>query len=120
MEGGTFASLNPANNQPSAQVAEGSAADVEVAVRAAQAAFESGPWPRLAPAGRARALRRIGDLIEKHADELVRLEILDSGVPVRQIKDGTIPRSAYNFHFFADVITIDCRDKPIHHCRLTV
>jgi 5-carboxymethyl-2-hydroxymuconic-semialdehyde dehydrogenase len=104
-DGQTFASLNPTNNEPVAEVASGGSADVDRAVSAARTAYESGPWPRLAPSARARALRRIGDLIEKHAAELVELEILDSGVPVSQIKDGTIARSAYNFHFFADVIT---------------
>lgn len=104
-EGGAFESLNPATNQPVARVASGSAADIDSAVAAARAAFDSGPWPRLPVAVRARHLRRIGELIERHAAELVRLEILDSGVPISQIKDGTIPRSAYNFHFFADLVT---------------
>jgi 5-carboxymethyl-2-hydroxymuconic-semialdehyde dehydrogenase len=104
-EGGSFESLNPADNQPVARVAAGTAADVDAAVKAARAAFDDGPWPRLPAAARARHLRRIGELIERHAAELVRLEILDSGVPISQIKDGTIPRSAYNFHFFADLVT---------------
>jgi 5-carboxymethyl-2-hydroxymuconic-semialdehyde dehydrogenase len=104
IEGGTFESLNPATNRPVARVASGTAADVAAAVAAARAAFDSGPWPRLPAAARARHLRRIGDLIERHADELVRLEVLDSGVPISQIADGTIPRSAYNFHFFADLV----------------
>jgi len=105
VEGATFESLNPADNQPVARVASGSAADVAAAVKAARIAFDSGPWPRLPVAVRARHLRRIGELIERHAAELVRLEILDSGVPISQIKDGTIPRSAYNFYFFADLVT---------------
>ena len=105
VEGGTFESLNPATNQPVALVADGTAADVDAAVAAARHAFDDGPWPKLTAQARAKHLRHIGALIEKHAAELVRLEILDSGVPISQIKDGTIPRSAYNFHFFADLVT---------------
>jgi 5-carboxymethyl-2-hydroxymuconic-semialdehyde dehydrogenase len=103
-DGRTFDRLNPAINQPFARVASGSGTDVDAAVAAARAAFAGGPWPRLPIAQRAKCVRRIGELIEKHAAELVRLEILDSGVPISQIKDGTIPRSAYNFHFFADLL----------------
>jgi 5-carboxymethyl-2-hydroxymuconic-semialdehyde dehydrogenase len=72
-------------------------------VKAARQAFDQGPWPRLSAEERARALRRIGDLIEKHADEIADVEIEDTGVPTSQIKKGAIPRAAQNFYFFADM-----------------
>jgi len=102
-DGGTFESLNPATNRPIAQVADGQAEDVDLAVSAARDAFDKGPWPRMAPAERAQALRRIADLIEKHADDIAEREIADSGVPARQIKSGAIPRAAYNFNYFAEM-----------------
>ena len=105
LEGGLFETLNPANNQPVATVASGTAADVDRAVRAARAAFDQGPWPRLKAAERARALRRIGDLIEKYANKIAEVEIADTGVPVSQIKGGTIPRAAQNFYFFSEMAT---------------
>lgn len=105
LEGGRFETLNPANNQPITEVASGSAPDADRAVKAARAAFDQGPWPRLPAEERAKALRRIGDLIEKHADEIAEVEIADTGVPVSQIKKGAIPRAAENFYFFAEMAT---------------
>ncbi|MFQ5407303.1 MAG: aldehyde dehydrogenase family protein, partial [Anaerolineales bacterium] len=94
LNGEAFETLNPATNEPIETVAAGSAADVDAAVRAARAAFDEGPWPRMSASERARMLRRIGDLIEKHADEIGDVEIRDSGVPASQIKKGTIARAA--------------------------
>lgn len=103
--GETFPTLNPADNQVITQVASGSVRDAELAVSAARRAFDQGPWPRLKAAERAKALRRIGDLIVKHADEIADIEIKDTGVPVGQIKSGAIPRAAQNFYFFAEMAT---------------
>ena len=105
MEEETFPTLNPADNHIIDQVASGSTRDAERAVAAARRAFDSGPWPRLAAAERAKALRVIGDLIEKYADEIADIEIQDTGVPVSQIKKGAIPRAAQNFFFFAEMAT---------------
>jgi 5-carboxymethyl-2-hydroxymuconic-semialdehyde dehydrogenase len=99
--GGTFETLNPATNRPLGLVADGQPQDIDRAVRAARRAFDEGPWPRLSPEARAKLLRRIADLIEKHADEIAAREIADTGVPLKQIKGGAIPRAAYNFHYFA-------------------
>ncbi len=101
--GGTFETLNPATNRPLGTVADGQPADIDRAVRAARRAFDEGPWPRMAPEQRSRHLRRIADLIEKHAGEIAEREIQDTGVPVTQIKGGAIPRAAYNFNYFADM-----------------
>jgi 5-carboxymethyl-2-hydroxymuconic-semialdehyde dehydrogenase len=101
--GQTFESLNPATNEPIAAVADGQPEDIDRAVRAARAAFDSGPWTRLPAEQRSKLLRRVADLIEKHADEIAELEIADTGVPVKQIKGGAIPRAAYNFNYFADM-----------------
>jgi len=104
-EGKTFATMNPADNQVITEVASGSVRDAELAVGAARRAFDHGPWPRLAAAERAKALRKIGDLIVKYADEIAEIEIKDTGVPISQIKSGAIPRAAQNFYFFAELTT---------------
>ncbi len=103
--GETFATLNPATNTSLAQVAAGDAADVDGAVRAARRAFDEGPWPRMAASERARALYRIADLIDRRVDEISRLECLDTGIPISQIRGGQIPRAADNFRFFAEMAT---------------
>jgi len=103
LAGETFETVNPATNQAITQVAAGSAADIDRAVAAARKAFDEGPWPKMMAEERARALRRIGDLIKKYADEIADIEIMDTGVPASQIKKGAIPRAAENFYFFADL-----------------
>ena len=57
--GRTFETTSPITNLPIADVAEGLAADVDLAVTAARHAFDEGPWPRMKPAERAVVLRRI-------------------------------------------------------------
>lgn len=104
-EGRTFATLNPATNAPLAEVAAGGAEDVDRAVRAARAAFDEGSWPHLPAAERARLLHRVADLIDRRADEIARLETQDTGIPLRQVRSGQIPRAAENFRFFAEMAT---------------
>ncbi len=103
--GRTFRSLNPATNTPIAEVAEGTAEDVDRAVRAARRAFDDGSWPRMRAADRARALQRIADIIEQRVDEISLVECLDTGIPYTQIRQGQIPRAAENFRFFAEMAT---------------
>ena len=62
--GRTFATLNPATEAKIAQVAEGDAADVDAAVRAARSAFELGPWSRMSGAERGKLLYRLAELID--------------------------------------------------------
>ncbi len=105
VEGKTFDTLNPATNKPITHVASGTAADIDNAVKAACKAFAEGPWPRMSSEERSTVLRRIGDLILKHADEIAETEIDDTGIPISQIKKGAIPRAAENFSFFAEMAT---------------
>ena len=102
-EGERFETLNPATNQPITSVPSGTAADIDAAVRAAREAFDHGPWPRMSARERGVFLRRLGDLIATHADQLAEWETLDTGVPISQTRNALIPRAAENFHFFADL-----------------
>src|SRR5690242_3143442 len=79
--GETFDTINPATGQPLCKVASAGSADVDAAVTAAQAAFES--WAAMMPAQRERLLHRLADLMEQHRDELAQLETLDNGKPYR-------------------------------------
>jgi acyl-CoA reductase-like NAD-dependent aldehyde dehydrogenase len=77
--GKTFNTLNPATGEPLCAVAEGDAEDVNRAVAAAREAFPA--WAAMMPAEREALLRRFGDLMEAHHDELAQLETLDNGKP---------------------------------------
>lgn len=100
--GETFETINPATDEVLATVSLGTAADIDRAVQAAKHAFDSGPWPRLSMKERCQILRRMGDLILERKELLARAESLDTGKPIAESLEGDIPRSALNFHFFAD------------------
>jgi phenylacetaldehyde dehydrogenase len=99
--GKTFETPNPATGETLARVAEGDAEDINRAVRAARAAFESGPWSRMTPSERGRIIWRIGDLILEHVDELAQLESLDNGKPYLVAQAADVPLAADLFHYMA-------------------
>jgi phenylacetaldehyde dehydrogenase len=84
--GETLAVLDPATGRALAEVAAGSAADIDLAVKAARTAFRSGPWPGMSHAERGRLIYKLADLIEREADEIALLESLDGGNPVRSTR----------------------------------
>jgi acyl-CoA reductase-like NAD-dependent aldehyde dehydrogenase len=98
--GATFTTVNPATEEPITTVAEAGAEDVDRAVRAARAALE-GPWAKLKPIDRSRALWKLGDLVLAHADELARLETLDNGKPIFESRFVDIDMVARCFHYFS-------------------
>jgi acyl-CoA reductase-like NAD-dependent aldehyde dehydrogenase len=99
--GATFRTINPATEETLTEVAEGRAEDIDRAVGAARRAFAGGAWPKLSPAERGRLLWAIGDLIEKQADGLARLETLDSGKTITEAARVDVPMAADCFRYFA-------------------
>src|SRR5579859_69259 len=97
--GETFETSSPIDNTPIARVAASTAADIDEAARAAQAAFPA--WRAMPARERKRLLHRVADLIEQHADEIALLEVLDTGQALRFMKEAAA-RGAENFRFFAD------------------
>ena len=91
VSGRKFATVNPATEEVICEVAEGDAADVDLAVHAARAAFETGPWSRMDARDRGRLLTRLADLIEKNFDELAALETLDNGKPISDSRAADLP-----------------------------
>jgi len=81
VSGKAFESINPSTGEVIAQLAEGDKSDIDLAVKAARAAFD-GPWRRFTPAARQNVLLRLADLVEQHHAELRMLEILDMGSPI--------------------------------------
>ena len=102
--GGTFTTLDPATNEPITEASDGQAADVDAAVAAARRAFDEGPWPKMKAAERAKVLRRIAELVRAHAEEFIEREVLDIGMPIKQMR-GLAARAAQNFEYYAGVIT---------------
>ncbi|MEE9163429.1 MAG: aldehyde dehydrogenase family protein [Thermoplasmata archaeon] len=98
--GATFESLDPATNQPIAEVAQGGKADVDAAVDAARDAADGKEWGQLDGAGRGRILRRIADLIRERADDLARLESLDNGKTLKEAR-GDVGYVAWTWEYFA-------------------
>ncbi|HXU58998.1 MAG TPA: aldehyde dehydrogenase family protein, partial [Verrucomicrobiae bacterium] len=80
--GAHFATIDPATEEPIAEIARGGAPDIDRAVRAADAAMK-GPWSRLAPAERGALLFKLADAVAANREELARLETLDVGKPLK-------------------------------------
>lgn len=79
--GKTIPVFNPATEAQIAEIAAASVEDVNRAVEAAHACFESAAWRRMRPLDRGRLLEKLALLVEDHADELARLETFDNGKP---------------------------------------
>jgi phenylacetaldehyde dehydrogenase len=99
--GKTFETPNPATGETLAHIAEGDVEDINQAVRAARAAFDTGPWSRMSPSERGRIIWKIGDLILEHVDELAQLESLDNGKPFLVAQAADVPLAADLFHYMA-------------------
>ena len=99
--GKTFDTVNPATGETLATIAEGGAADIDLAVRAARRAFDDGPWGRMTPSERGRIIWRIGDLITEHLEEFAELETLDNGKPLAVARAADVPLAAELFRYMA-------------------
>jgi len=94
-----FDTVDPSNGERLAEVAQGSAADIDAAVRAARAAFPK--WRALTPHVRARYLYALARLVQKHSRLLAVLETMDNGKPIRESRDIDIPLVARHFYYHA-------------------
>jgi len=101
VSGKTFPTINPATGETICQVAEGDKADIDLAVKAARKAFESGPWPKMNASDRGRLLNRLADLVEQHQEELAALESLDNGKPYRDSLGADLPLTSKCYRYYA-------------------
>ncbi|WP_177240603.1 aldehyde dehydrogenase family protein [Nonomuraea wenchangensis] len=97
--GPTFKTVNPATEEPLAEIATATSDDVDRAVQAARKAF--GVWSALPGAERAKYLFRIARIIQERARELAVLESLDNGKPIRESRDVDLPLVAAHFFYYA-------------------
>jgi aldehyde dehydrogenase (NAD+) len=99
VEGGYFDSADPSTGETLASVAQGSAADIDAAVRAARAALPK--WQDLTPHARARYMYALARTIQKHSRRLAVLETMDNGKPIRESRDIDIPLVVRHFYHHA-------------------
>ena len=93
--------LNPATEEPIAEVEPSTAEQTDEAVARAKAAFPA--WRAVAPADRARLLRRLATLVEEHHEELSRIESRNAGKPIAGAR-GEVGMVAQVFHFYAGAV----------------
>ncbi|MFE0019432.1 aldehyde dehydrogenase [Amycolatopsis sp. NPDC059021] len=104
-----FTDVSPLDEAPVAEIARGTAADVDAAVTAASTAFAS--WSRTSREERASLLHAIADGVEKRLEDLAIVETTDNGALLRSHRRGVMPRVAHNFRFFANWL-VDELDQP--------
>jgi len=80
--GETFEVINPATGEVFAKASAGAAADIDLAVKAARRAFDSGPWSAMNPSVRRNLMWKLADALEKNGDQIAILETLNNGMPL--------------------------------------
>ena len=111
-EGKYFDTADPSTGEKLADVAEGSAADVDAAVTAARAALPK--WQAQRPHDRARYLYAIARLLQKHSRRFAVLETIDNGKPIRESRDIDIPLVIRHFYHHAGWAQLLEREFPDH------
>ena len=104
-DGATFDSINPATGEVWSRVPAASEADVDRAVRAADRAFNEGPWAEMSPTQRGHCLRRLADLLSDQSEILGEIEATDTGKLYKETQ-WQAKYIAEFFHFYAG-----CADK---------
>ena len=102
LDGKPFESINPATGEVLAEIEGCGAADVDAAVAAAKAAFESGVWSGLHPSARKAVLLRFAELIRANLTELAVMESLDSGKPIADTLSIDVPATADTIAWHAE------------------
>ncbi len=105
-DGRWFETQNPFTGKTWAEVARGTAADIDRAVQAADQAFRSGPWSEMTATQRGALLRKLGDLIARDAERLAEFEVQDNGKLLAEMGAQLkyLPQWFYYFGGLADKI----------------
>jgi aldehyde dehydrogenase (NAD+) len=98
--GERYTTIDPATEEPLAEVAQAGPEDVTAAVEAARDAFSDG-WSTIAPSERAKYLFRIARILQERAREFAVLESLNGGKPIRESRDVDLPLAAAHFFYYA-------------------
>jgi acyl-CoA reductase-like NAD-dependent aldehyde dehydrogenase len=97
----TLTVLNPATEEPIAELEQAGVEDADEAVARAKAAYPG--WRAVAPAGRARLLRKLATLVEESAEELAEIESRNVGKPISGAR-AEVGMVAQVFHFYAGAV----------------
>jgi aldehyde dehydrogenase (NAD+) len=100
LSGRTFETINPATEERLSVVSEAGPEDVDLAVRAAEKAWESS-WRDLPGRERAKYLYRIARSLQERSREFAVLESLNGGKPIKESRDVDLPLAAAHFFYYA-------------------
>jgi len=101
--GRSLAIVDPTLGTTLVEMPLGGRGEADAALSAARHAFDSGPWPQMAPVERAERLERLSALIENRLEELALLEAADVGKPVAGVRSWDIPNAAEVYRFYAQL-----------------
>lgn len=101
VSGETIEVFNPATEEIIARVPAAGKEDIDKAVAAARAAFDTGPWPGMSPSKRGGLISALADLVEANADLFNQLEVLDNGMPYNPAGAMAGPRAASTLRYYA-------------------
>ncbi|MFE1245685.1 aldehyde dehydrogenase family protein [Fictibacillus sp. NPDC058756] len=99
--GKTFETLNPSTGDVLAVVSEGGPEDIDKAVKAARAAFETGYWSKMPASKRSYLIYKLADLMEENKEELAQLDTLDNGKPIGETMNADVPLAIEHFRYYA-------------------
>lgn len=102
--GQTLAVINPATDEKLTDIARCQSEDVDLAVKYARQAFQSGEWSSSAPSHRKAVLYKFADLIDQHRETLALLETLDTGKPISHSVSTDVPGAANSLRWYAEAI----------------
>ncbi len=102
VEGGTIPVINPATGEKICDAPASSAKDVDLAVKAARRAFESGPWRTMSPKQRGRLIRKFAELLWERREQMALLESANNGKTFREALRGDVGPGANTLAYFAD------------------
>lgn len=102
--GATFDAINPATQQLLVRVTACGEEEVNLAVRSARRAFETGPWARMAPVERKKVLLKLSELLMAHREELALLDSLNMGKPVMDAYNIDVPGASHVFAWYGEAL----------------
>ncbi|MDF3141315.1 MULTISPECIES: aldehyde dehydrogenase [unclassified Streptomyces] len=101
--GATFPVVSPRDGQTLIHVSDATGDEVDLAVAAARRAFDSGPWPGLAPADRGRILLRMAELLEEEREKLALVITLEMGKPIADAYAVEVRAAVNTFRFYGQL-----------------
>jgi aldehyde dehydrogenase (NAD+) len=111
----TVTLVNPSTEEVLGTAVDGTAADVDAAVRAANRALHDPAWRDLTPADRAGLLRALADVLDRRGAELAELVSTQNGMPIKMVRWGNVGGSSASYRYFADL----AEQHPVEEERVT-